>query len=300
MNGPGITGVIGTIAAVCTTGAFIPQIVKIRKQGGEDLSYSMLAVYLFGTLLWLLYGLIFHAAAVIWANLVASVLVATSLILKATWRIASSGEGHRDRPSRPRIAVDMDEVIADTLTQHLSLYNAATGENLTPELIREKGLNAAICPKHRELFENLPHHSGFFDDLGVIPNSQRALKLLSSEFEIFITTAAMEVPFSFDAKFRWLQTTFPFIPTSNIVFCGEKGIINADYLVDDSSRHFARFRGIGILFTAPHNARERARLRANDWDEVVEILMKKNPSSIFGGEDLLRNRGCKKATIEWS
>jgi 5'-nucleotidase len=300
MNGPGIAGVIGTIAAVCTTGAFIPQIVKIRKQGGEDLSYSMLAVYLFGTLLWLLYGLIFHAAAVIWANLVGSVLITTSLILKATWRIAPSGGVHRDRLSRPRIAVDMDEVIADTLTRHLSLYNVATGENLTPELIRERGLNAAICPKYREVFESLPHQSGFFDDLGVIPNSQRALQLLSLEFEIFITSAAMEVPFSFNAKFRWLQMNFPFIPTSNIVFCGEKGIINADYLVDDSSRHFARFRGIGILFAAPHNARERARLRANGWDEVVAILMNNNPSSILGSGDLLRNRSCKKATIELS
>ena len=33
---------IGTVAAVCTTGAFIPQIIKIKNQGGEDLSYAML------------------------------------------------------------------------------------------------------------------------------------------------------------------------------------------------------------------------------------------------------------------
>src|SRR5262245_44158264 len=37
---------IGTIAAICTTGAFAPQIVKIRRQGGKDLSYLMLFVYL--------------------------------------------------------------------------------------------------------------------------------------------------------------------------------------------------------------------------------------------------------------
>jgi len=85
----------------------------------------------------------------------------------------------------------------------------------------------------------------------------------------------MEVPRSFDAKFRWLREHFPFIPTSNIVFCGDKEIIDADYLIDDRSRHFARFRGTGILFTAPHNARERARLRANNWDEVLGMLMKK-------------------------
>jgi 5'-nucleotidase len=273
MGDPVITGIVGTVAALCTTGAFIPQILKIRKQGGEDLSYSMLAVYLVGVLLWLVYGLAFHAPAVIWANVVAFILVGTSLVLKITWK-PSAETGRSGRP-RLRVAVDMDEVIADSLTRHLSLYNQVTGENVTPELIRERGLEASIAPRHREIFERLPHEDGFFEDLGVIANSQTALQLLSSEYEVFIASAAMEVPRSFDAKFRWLQEHFPFIPTSNMVFCGDKEIIDADYLIDDSSRHFTRFRGTGILFTAPHNAREHAHLRANNWDEVLAILLKK-------------------------
>jgi MtN3 and saliva related transmembrane protein len=73
---------IGTVAAVSTTTAFIPQIVKIRRQGGRDLSYSMLVLYLTGIVLWLLYGLMIHAAAVIWANAATSVLVAGALVLK--------------------------------------------------------------------------------------------------------------------------------------------------------------------------------------------------------------------------
>ena len=45
--------VLGAIAGFCTTFAFVPQIVKIHKQGGRDLSYGMLAFYLVGVLLWL-------------------------------------------------------------------------------------------------------------------------------------------------------------------------------------------------------------------------------------------------------
>lgn len=276
MNSTSLIGLIGTIAALCTTGAFVPQILKIRKQGGEDVSVSMLVVYLVGVLLWLVYGLMFHAQAVIWANIVAAILVATALLLKLTWKEPLGIDGKRAR--RTRVAVDMDEVIADALTRHLSLYNRATGENVTPELIRRVGLEAAIPLKYRPVFERLPHEDGFFENLSVIANSQRALQILSSEFEVFITSAAMEVPRSFDAKFRWLREHFPFIPTSNIVFCGDKEIIDADYLIDDRSRHFAGFRGTGILFTAPHNAREHARLRANNWDEVLAILMKKHPA----------------------
>lgn len=274
MTTTSILGLLGTIAALCTTGAFVPQIVKIRKQGGKDISFAMLTVYLIGVLLWLSYGLILHASAVIWANVAATILVSTALVLKLTWSPRS--KFGTERPRRSRIAVDMDEVIADALSRHLTLYNRATGENLTGELIREIGLEAAIPAKNRAIFQSLPHEDGFFDDLAVIPGSQRALKILSSEFDVFITSAAMEVPRSFDSKFRWLGEHFPFIPTSNIVFCGDKKIVDADYLIDDRSRHFVGFRGTGILFTAPHNARERAKLRANNWDEVLAILLKNN------------------------
>ena len=80
----GLVNYIGSAAAVCTTIAYIPQIFKIRRQGGQDLSYPMLILYLAGILLWLEYGLLLHAAAVIWANVATSLLVAAALVLKAT------------------------------------------------------------------------------------------------------------------------------------------------------------------------------------------------------------------------
>jgi uncharacterized protein with PQ loop repeat len=33
---------LGALAGFCTTFAFVPQLLKIRKQGGRDLSYGML------------------------------------------------------------------------------------------------------------------------------------------------------------------------------------------------------------------------------------------------------------------
>jgi MtN3 and saliva related transmembrane protein len=77
---------VGARAAFCTTTSFIPQIIKIKKQGADDLSYSMLLLYLSGVLLWLAYGLLLRAAAIIWANAITSFLVALALVLKATSR----------------------------------------------------------------------------------------------------------------------------------------------------------------------------------------------------------------------
>ena len=73
---------VGTLAAVATTSSFIPQVLKIKKQGGEDLSYAMLFLYLCGILLWLAYGIILHAAAVIWANAITALLVTLAIALK--------------------------------------------------------------------------------------------------------------------------------------------------------------------------------------------------------------------------
>jgi len=78
-----LVNLVGGVAAVCTTVAFVPQILKIRRQGGGDLSYPMLFLYLTGIVLWLVYGLMLRAAAVIWANAVTSVLVAIAIFLKA-------------------------------------------------------------------------------------------------------------------------------------------------------------------------------------------------------------------------
>lgn len=75
---------VGGVAAVCTTCAFIPQILKIRKQGGGDLSYPMLLLYLTGIVLWLVYGLMLHAAAVIWANAATALLVAIAIVMKGS------------------------------------------------------------------------------------------------------------------------------------------------------------------------------------------------------------------------
>jgi len=78
-----LTNEIGFVAAAFTTLSFIPQIIKIWKQGGRDLSYQMLTMYLVGVSLWLIYGIRIQASAVIVANGASVVLVAAAIVMKA-------------------------------------------------------------------------------------------------------------------------------------------------------------------------------------------------------------------------
>jgi 5'(3')-deoxyribonucleotidase len=172
---------------------------------------------------------------------------------------------------RLRIAIDMDEVMADALGEHIRRYQIAFGATVTPADLHGQHLEEWAPPEQRDEIEAMLDAS-FFADLALLPDCQDVIRELSLDNDVYIVTAAMDVPVSFDAKYQWLRRHFPFIPTSQLVFCGDKGIIDADYLIDDRARHFAHFRGQGLLFSAPHNAAETRYERVNSWNEVRDLF----------------------------
>jgi len=261
MNDINWSAVIGAAGGICSAMSFLPQVLKVRRQGGRDLSMAMLALLLGGAVLWFVYGLINQATAVVVANVAIMALVSTTAIMK----IVLDRRGARQR--QPRIAIDMDEVMADALTEQLRRYNAAYGTAITAADLSGRHLEQVVPPAHREAAEAM-FDAAFFEDLDVLPDCQEVVSELADRYEVFIASAAMDVPRSFDAKYRWLRRHFPFIPPSHIVFCGDKTIVDADYLIDDRPRHFTRFRGQALLFSAPHNAGETAYTRVGSWKEV--------------------------------
>jgi 5'(3')-deoxyribonucleotidase len=173
---------------------------------------------------------------------------------------------------KPRIAVDMDEVIADPLSKFIRLYNRDYGVPL----------DLKISPGN-EVYHHVPEHAkmklyeyinekGFFRDLAVLPDSIEVLKKLQEKYEIFIVSAAMEFPNSLQDKYEWLAENFPFISWQNIIFCGHK-IVNVDILIDDRIKNFVDFEGRPLLFSSPHNMLISDYERVNNWKEVEEKLL---------------------------
>jgi MtN3 and saliva related transmembrane protein len=74
--------IVGHVAATLTTAAFIPQLVRTWRNGGRDLSWSMLALFGSGVGLWLVYGILLGAAPVIAANALTGVQVFVLAVLK--------------------------------------------------------------------------------------------------------------------------------------------------------------------------------------------------------------------------
>ncbi|MBX0292098.1 5'(3')-deoxyribonucleotidase [Hymenobacter sp. HSC-4F20] len=175
--------------------------------------------------------------------------------------------------TKKRIAVDMDEVIADSIARFHEWYGLDYQLTLTLDELQGKHFHEAVAPEHQAALREYPNRPGFFKDLPVIADSQRVLREINQRYELFIATAAMEFPSSFLDKYEWLRQHFPFIPWRNVVFCGDKSILNADYLIDDNAFNFDHFRGEGILFDAPHNAGETRYRRVRSWQEVGALFL---------------------------
>jgi 5'(3')-deoxyribonucleotidase len=178
----------------------------------------------------------------------------------------------RDGVRMKRIAIDMDEVVVDFNPKHLRVFNRDYNENITVKDLMGTHLQALRPHLKNEIIGYL-NDPTFFRDLDVMKDSQEVIKELSEHYEIFITTAAMEFPSSFTAKYEWLKEHFGFLNDMNFVFCGDKSIIHADYLIDDNVRHFQRFAGQGILFTSPHNKNETGYVRVDNWLEVRNYFL---------------------------
>ena len=174
---------------------------------------------------------------------------------------------------RKIICVDMDEVIADALGEHITRYNRDFHEKLTVADLHGRWIWDFVPPERLAMLERYMRSEDFFAGLEVMPHAQRVLERLQEQYEVYIATAAMEVPTSFTSKFEWLKQHFPFIRPSHIVFCGDKGILRGDYLIDDNPRQLRRFRGEGILYSAPANVFVSGFRRVNNWLEIEKLFL---------------------------
>jgi MtN3 and saliva related transmembrane protein len=74
---------IGMLAGFCTTAAFLPQVIRVwRTRRADDISLGMYLLFVSGTVLWLIYGLLIGSLPVVLYNIITSLLAGAVLLLK--------------------------------------------------------------------------------------------------------------------------------------------------------------------------------------------------------------------------
>ena len=172
-----------------------------------------------------------------------------------------------------KLAIDMDEVMADTWAKFIHRFKEREGFEITTEMLIGKELSQAVPHELTPRVKEWINEKGFFRDLPVMKDAQEVVKELSKKYEVFVASAASEFRNSYEDKYDWLEEHFPFIDWRHIVFCGDKSIIGADIMIDDRIRNFSQFKGRPILYSSPHNHFVTDYERVNTWQEVAGLLL---------------------------
>lgn len=175
---------------------------------------------------------------------------------------------------KKRILVDLDETLNQLVKKWLSVYNDEFQDHLRRDEIPTWNILEHVKPEARDRFFDYLKEPGFFKDLDIQPNAQEVTKWLSEKYELFVVTAYC--PEACLDKYRWVRKNFSHIHASNIVFCRTKGIIRADFMIDDGLHNIEDFvktnpNGVPMIFDAPWNRNVGGKyVRAKDWAEVRE------------------------------
>lgn len=183
---------------------------------------------------------------------------------------------------KKRIMVDMDDVI--TTGGFLHLINEYLKTNYT-ENDFESFYMQDIVPNKDEFFKWFKTNN-MYDYCSLTPNVYEVLEKLSKNYEIFIGTSYIirdiikDTAFLLPQKYEFLINTFPFINPNNIIFLGNKSVLNCDIKIDDRIDNLDGAK-TKILFTAWHNKNiskdelnNKGIKRANNWKEIENIFLK--------------------------
>ena len=173
-----------------------------------------------------------------------------------------------------KIALDMDDVIADYVGKAIKTYEDEFSTKVDKSLMDGKKVWQIIPEEHAKVVREFPYRPGFFRDLAIKPGAKETIEKLQEKYEVFIVTAAMEFPTSFVDKYEWIKEHLPNFSWKNVVFCGHKHIIDADYLIDDHDKNLSTFTaGEPILFSAPHNTHLNTYRRFDTWQDLHDYFL---------------------------
>ncbi|NEU67202.1 5' nucleotidase, NT5C type [Spirosoma agri] len=174
---------------------------------------------------------------------------------------------------KQRIAIDMDDVMADTHAKFIQLYLEGDMPRYTYEELKEKSFHELFDEHEYKAISERVYEIGFFRDIPVMEGAQDVIADLMNKYDIFIATAAQEFPNSLREKWDWLGEHFPAISWRNYVFLGDKSVLNTDFLIDDLPRNLLTFQGEGLLFDALHNRDDQQFKRVKSWQDIANVLL---------------------------
>lgn len=172
------------------------------------------------------------------------------------------------------IACDLDGVLNNLNQLWLARYNKDYNDNFTLEQWIHWQPEILVKPECGLHIYDYLKEPGFFSSRSMQPQpfSQEVTKRLAEYYDFRVVTAY--IPETCIDKCEFIDTYYPWIGSQNVVFCNDKSIIKAKYLIDDGPHNHDHFDGINIVVDYPYSRDCHPELKhVSNWLEIEKFIM---------------------------
>lgn len=154
------------------------------------------------------------------------------------------------------IGVDVDDVVADLVSEWIGRYNARFGDNLSIWDVTSWDITAPVKPEAKAVMYDILKEPDLYANVSPISLSQEGVASLRAAGHrvVFVTNCGRGM---FDQKWEWL-VRHGFLQERrhepDLISAMEKTLIGVDLMIDDKTETVEAFGSRGVLFQRPWNS----------------------------------------------
>lgn len=168
------------------------------------------------------------------------------------------------------IGCDVDDTISMMMESWLRLYNRDFLDDLQKEQITDWDISKFVKPEAKQKIYQYINEPQVFSVAQPVKDALESINMLKSRGHRVIYVTANS---PLGIKEQWLKG-YGFLDTmENFYLAYDKSLILCDYLIDDKYENVETAHGKGILVSQPWNQKYDWKLRANNWKEILDIIL---------------------------
>lgn len=170
------------------------------------------------------------------------------------------------------IGIDFDDVYGDMMERLLYRYNNDYNDNLTKASFTEWDMSKVVKPECGSKIYKYFNDPTLYNGMQIIPNAtDGVMSLKTLGYRVVFITHTFEGQEG--VKYKILKSHGVIDSKKDYFEAEDKSLICVDYLIDDRPLNVQATRGIGILFSQPHNAYFGWDLRFDNWNDIVKFFV---------------------------
>lgn len=179
-----------------------------------------------------------------------------------------------------RIAIDIDNVIANLQLTVVNLFNDKYGTNYTLNDFDDFNIENVLPFQEAIDMKEMYASEDIYNHVKPIAGSQDGVrKLISAGHEVYLVTDA--IPKNYYNKVQWIKNFFPIIDEAHIVSMKHKQLFKCDVMIEDNVHNLiagTHYHRICLDYKWNRNVRDWVYdiHRCSNWHEIVNIVNKLN------------------------